>query len=534
MSKDIFSTELPHDFLAGIQSVVQGEEDITASLPDLESPAKTNHELARLLTLARALDNAHSWSGNAKWFSEESGYPIESTPKHKAFFDAGKEYPERLFMAANRTGKSLSGAFEVSCHATGEYPTWWNGRVFDHPTDGWAVGPDARTVRDTIQKELLGPMGEWGTGMIPANKLGKCNGLQGVPGAIDTIRIKHKSGGWSTLGFKNYKQDIQAFMGTSRHYVWCDEECPIEVWNECNIRTATTKGIMLATFTPLEGLTRMVINFCKNADFLAGSRPIIGLRPSDEDGEEETVGYTNKKAVIQAGWDDAPWLDGETRARLLSDTPPHLRDARSKGIPSLEGGNVFSTPIEQITCEPFSIPTNWPRMYALDVGWNRTAAVWAALDPNSDTLYFYDEHYEGEKEPHHHAFCIRSRGEWIHGVIDPASRGRSAADGKKLWTMYRAKDLGLKLHLAKNERESGIQALSQRFSTGKARVFKTLTNFQREYMLYRRKTNGQVIDEDDHLMDAARYVVNNMSRMISSAQAKPNMGVTYRSTQYDI
>lgn len=532
MSVNIFSDELPKDFLEGLPSILIGEGDVLAGLPSAEAtPSAKTRELARMVELARALTSAHAESGIAKWFPETGKYSIWETPKHKAFFDAGRDYPERLFMAANRSGKSLSGAFEVTCHATGEYPSWWNGAVFEHPTDGWAVGPDARTVRDTIQKELLGAIGEWGTGMIPASKLGKATGIQGVPGAIDTIRIKHISGGWSTLGFKNYKQDIQAFMGTSRHYVWCDEECPIEIWNECNIRTATTKGIMLATFTPLEGLTRMVINFCKKADFLAGSKPLIGL--TDEEGDE-AVGSFNKKAVIQAGWDDAPWLDEETKSRLLADTPPHLRDARSKGIPSLEGGNVYSTPIEQITCEPFSIPENWPRMYALDVGWNRTAAVWATLDPNSDTLYFYDEHYQGEQEPHHHAYSIRSRGEWIHGVIDPASRGRSSVDGKKLWAMYRAPALGLKLFLAKNERESGIQALSQRFATGKARVFKTLTNFQREYMLYRRKTNGQVIDEDDHLMDAARYVINNMNRMISSTQARPPMNATYRSTQYDI
>jgi hypothetical protein len=88
-------------------------------------------------------------------------------------------------------------------------------------------------------------------------------------------------------------------------------------------------------------------------------------------------------------------------------------------------------------------------MYALDVGWNRTAVIWAALDPVTDTIYLYDEHYRGQEMPSVHGYAIQSRGAWIHGVIDPASRGRSQVDGVKLMRSY--KDLGLLLFPAKNE-----------------------------------------------------------------------------------
>jgi hypothetical protein len=120
----------------------------------------------------------------------------------------------------------------------------------------------------------------------------------------------------------------------------------------------------------------------------------------------------------------------------------------------------------------------------------------------------------------------------MYGVIDPATRGRSQVDGTKLYTLY--KQLGLKLFLAKNEREAGISALAQRFSTGKAKVFSTLKDFQKEYMLYRRDTRGKVVDENDHLMDCARYVVNNMNRMSSHRPNGPVPGLTYTETKYDI
>lgn len=532
---------IPAEFLSSLEEAQMGWNDFDPDFGEDPPTYQVNgsaKDMAQLLKMIELYQAKKKESGSSKWFDPESDYNIDACPKHRAFFAAGAAYDERLFMAANRVGKSVAGAYEVACHATGIYPSWWAGRVFDGPTDGWAVGPDARTVRDTIQKELLGPIGEWGTGMIPAHLLGKCSALQGTPQAIDVIRIKHVSGGWSTIGFKNYKQDIQAFMGTSRHWVWTDEECPIEIWNECNIRTATTQGIMLATFTPLQGLTRMVVNFCKDADFLEGASPLAitaeeeSTEEFDDNAASETVGAHKTKAVIQAGWDDAPWLTETTKARLLRDTPDHLKDARSKGIPSMGAGAVFPVPLENLLVEPFSIPDNWPRMYGLDVGWNRTAAVWGALDPNSDTLYLYDEHYQGEQLPSHHAFCIKSRGEWIRGAIDPATRGRSQVDGNRLLVIY--KQLGLKLLPAKNEREAGIEDLKQRMATGKLKVFRTMVNWQKEYILYRRKLNGKIADENDHLMDATRYIINNMIRMSSKTENHRATGVRYAPTIYGI
>jgi hypothetical protein len=58
--------------------------------------------------------------------------------KHMEFFRAGAGSKERLFMAANRVGKTIAGAYEATCHLTGLYPDWWEGKRFDKPTDGWA------------------------------------------------------------------------------------------------------------------------------------------------------------------------------------------------------------------------------------------------------------------------------------------------------------------------------------------------------------------------------------------------------------
>lgn len=531
-------SDLSQDFMDSLSQFdgQEVEQHILQSL--VTTQAELNkydaHSIQKLLDLVAQIEAMEREGGTAKWFDPAGPFPISSLPKHKAFFDAGAKYPERLFMAGNRVGKSIAGCYELACHLTGEYPIWWTGQRFDHPVYAWAIGKDARSVRDTAQRELLGPIGEWGTGMIPAHKLGKFFGLQGTPQAIDIIKVKHKSGGWSELGFKNYQQDIGSFMGTTRHVVWLDEECPLEIYNECNIRCATVNGIMLVTFTPLEGLTPMVVNFCKRADFLVGAKPIVAIDQAD-DWEEEgeyTVGRDTPKAVVQAGWNDAPWLSEEMKARLLEDTPLHLRKARMEGAPAMGDGNVYPISLEEILVKPFSIPEGWPRMYALDVGWNKTAAIWAALDPVTDTLYFYDEHYKGKELPAVHGYAILSRGKWIPGVIDPAAHGRSPNDGQKIIRTY--KDMGLILYDAKNEVESGVLNLGQRFAVGKAKVFTTLVNFQKEYMLYRRDKNGKIIKENDHLMDTARYIVNNMVRMSNAGDQKLNQGIKYAPNRYRI
>lgn len=211
------------------------------------------------------------------------------------------------------------------------------------------------------------------------------------------------------------------------------------------------------------------------------------------------------KYLVQAGWSDVPHLDEQTQRELRESTPPHLRDAREHGIPSLGAGAIYPIPLSEVLVEPFAIPAYWPRLYTLDVGWNRTAALWGAWDRRVDALYLYTEHYRGQAEPSIHASAIKARGAWIPGLIDPAARGRAQKDGEQLIVTYR--ELGLNLLPAQNAREAGIYAVWERLSTGRLKVFNTLMNWQAEYRLYRRDENGKVVKECDHLMDAMRYLV---------------------------
>lgn len=476
------------------------------------------HTLAQLNSLLDEYEKRQKHSGMDKWFKPGTPFGIENLPKHKAFFDAGTKYGQRLFMAANRVGKTIAGALEGSFHATGLYPEWWEGRRFSEPTHGWAIGSTARSTRDTVQKELMGPIGAWGTGMIPADLIGKMWAMPGTPQGIDVVQVKHVSGGWSTIGFKNYEQPIEAYYGTALHWVWGDEIMPINIYNECLVRTMTTNGIIYVTFTPLKGLTPLVVKFCEDADYLAGAKKILGLPQGieGEDEEELSTDVKSFKAIVQAGWDDAPWLTEDDKAKILDSSEPHLRETRRTGVPSMGSGAVYPITLDSLVVDPFEIPSHFRKLYAMDVGWNRTAALWGALDPNSDMLYLFDEHYVGEQPPAVHASGIRSRGEWIPGVIDPASKGRSQGDGSQLLQTY--KDLGLKLQKADNDVEGGIQQVWQRISSGKLKVFSSMHNLAKEYVLYRRDEKGRVMKENDHLMDCMRYLVAELNRAKSINQ----------------
>jgi hypothetical protein len=261
----------------------------------------------------------------------------------------------------------------------------------------------------------------------------------------------------------------------------------------------TCDGMLMLTFTPLLGMSEVVLLFLPEG------------RLDQPDRES--------KYVVMATWDDAPHLTAEAKKELWASIPPFQRDARSKGVPQLGAGAIYPVPESDLLVDPFEIPAHWPRGYGMDVGWNCTGAVWGALDRPNGTLYLTNEYKRNQAEPAVHTAAIKAPGDWMPGFIDPASRGRGQKDGTQLFNDYR--QLGLKLQMADNGVESGLYAVWNRMSTGRLKVFRSLQSWLAEFRLYRRDERGRVVKENDHLMDATRYLESRVQAMITKPIPKP-------------
>lgn len=186
------------------------------------------------------------------------------------FHAKGKTHDEGLLMAANQVGKTFAAGCEVSYHLTGEYPDWWPGRTWNRPIRAWAGGVTQESTRDNPQRILVGEPAEptqWGTGTIPGKRIVRTTNARGIPNAINSIVVKHRSGkGNSVIVFKNYEQGRTKWQGETLDLIWCDEEPPIDLYSEAQARTAKLKGMIMVTFTPLLGMSEVVRMFLNDSD----------------------------------------------------------------------------------------------------------------------------------------------------------------------------------------------------------------------------------------------------------------------------
>ena len=464
----------------------------------------------QLLDLLAEIERRERGRKISTFFPDETR---EQYKKHLEFFREGASHKQRLVLAANRIGKTVMAAYELTCHLTGEYPDWWEGKRFSTCNHWWVVGKSSETVRQILQLELLGPVGSFGTGFVPMDRLdfeSLADAKKSSTG-VSSFRVKHVNGTYSTVEFKSAEQGRQAFEGTAKS-IWIDEECPYDIYTECLLRTMTGDNILMMTFTPLKGLSEVVLSFLESGDIMSAGETGVS------------------KYVVRATWDDAPHLSEEAKRVMLESIPPFQRDARTKGVPQLGSGAIFPVAESEIVVQPFEIPKHWPRAYGFDVGRN-TAAVWITLDRESQVLYAYADWFQAEGQPSSHSTSIQSRGKWIRGAIDTAARGRSQTDGENLFQIYT--ELGLRIQNADKAVESGLLEMLELFTQGRLKIFSTCTGLLEEMRLYRRDEKGNIVKKNDHRMDAFRYAVFTRDRILWT-EAEANAIINPETRVFDL
>ena len=435
-------------------------------------------------------------------------------PYQLKFHESGAGANQRLLMAANRIGKSYCGSMELSYHLTGLYPKWWKGREYRQPIVAWAGGVSNETTRDIVQFELLGSPDDpeaFGSGTIPKNYIVKTERKPGVPNAKSVALIKHVSGGNSSLFFKAYEMGVEKWQGRSVDCIWLDEEPSRDIYSQAVTRTLDRKGMVYMTFTPEAGMTETVASFMNN------------LKPG--------------QALINATWDDASekitteggkpgHLNELVMEQILSSYSPHEREMRRYGRPSIGSGLIFPIMEEKIMTDPIQIEDHWPRIAAIDFGWDHpTAIVWGAIDRDEDVFYVYDCYRMSKASPAVHAQAIRGRPNFIPIAYPHDGNRRDSMGNPGLADQYR--NLGCNVLLdhftnpaalgqnkGGNSIEEGLMAMIQAMENDKFKVFSTLSDWWEEFRMYHRK-GGKVVPIRDDLMSATRYAFQSQRFAIS-------------------
>lgn len=404
-------------------------------------------------------------------------------------------------MAGNQLGKTWAGTMELAMHLTGCYPAWWQGHRFEGAVKAWLGSVSQEVSRATVQRLLLShgdadPLNL--RGVLPA-------GWQRASGAVvgaDEVLIPHARGGQSSLAFKSYAQGRERWQGASLDLVWFDEEPGFDVYMEGLTRTNATGGVVFATFTPLLGRTALVERF-------------LGQPHVD-------------RALITMRLEDAQHLSAADKRRILSSYPAHEREVRANGVPVLGSGRVFDVAEDVITVAPFDIPAHWPRLGALDFGWDHpTAAVEVAWDRDRDIAYVLRCYRQRHATPHVHAAVLLGWGRGLVWVWPHDGLAHDKTSGVTLAQQYRAQ--GLTMHPDRvtfpdgsNGLEAGVMDMLQRLQSGRLRVFSGAPDWFEEYRLYHRKS-GQIVPERDDLLAATRYALMGL-RHARTAAVLPRAG----------
>jgi phage terminase large subunit-like protein len=406
-------------------------------------------------------------------------------PKQSAFHAAGAKHRERLLMAGNQLGKTLAGAMETAIHATGRYPAWWQGKRFDKPTVSWVAGTTGETVRDTVQRMLIGRPGQEGTAAIPKDAVGELVPARGIPDLLDSIRVRHESGAISTIGLKSYLRGRESFQGETLDFLWFDEEPPPDVYFEALTRTNVSQGPIWLTFTPLTGVSTVVKRYL--------------MEPSPD------------RHVTTMTIDDVGHFSEKERTQIIDSYPEHEREARTRGVPTMGSGRIFPTSEENLLVDPFDIPTHWLRWGGCDFGWTHYAAFTElAWDRDLDIIYLVRTLRLKEQTPIEHAQAIRP---WRLLWAWPRDGKRATLEGAGVPLMRQYADAGLDMmheHAQFEDGgvsvEAGLMEMADRMRGGRWKVFKGQNDaWLEEYRLYHRDADGRVVAENDDAISASRY-----------------------------
>ena len=399
----------------------------------------------------------------------------------------------RLYIGGNRGGKTVGGATETIWRCAGTHPYQHTPRP---PIRARAVAVDfVNGVEAIVKPEIR----RW----IAPSMLVNGSWEDSYSAASRTLTFDNGS----FLEFKSYDQDLDKHAGTSRHWIWFDEEPPHSIFEENMMRLIDTSGKWCLTMTPVEGYTWTAEELYEPA--LRGDKDIY---------------------VVQVDMLDNPYLNHKSIEEAMSHLSPEDREARQQGKYVMQGGLIFKKFRGDIHVRSDMIMNpkdpNVRLMASMDHGINnQTAWLWHLIH-NNGTVFTFKEHYQSDWTITQHAQEVKRIEAQIGRIPelrvgDPAIKHREAQTGMSNQIAYAQK--GVYIALANNDVNAGIAKMQDYLfwdekTPPKWFIHDSCHNLIREMRKYRwkewdsrklRDKNNKKEEphkKDDHAVDSARYL----------------------------
>lgn len=470
-------------------------------------------ELLKAYEASEILVKKRKYTKIESYFQDIGPNSRENYPKQIELINAGKTHNIRALIGGNGTGKSIWLGIETYYHMSGLYPKWWEGHRFTYPINVWLCGKDAKILREGLQEVLFGGIGDddIGSGLIPREYLCDDKGIpqtsamSGTASCIGLFRVKHHNklgvfDGWSKCEFKTYDSGWAAYQGPTRDLIGFDEDPnDTKIYSECLARLrpkdGRPSGHFIAAFTPTFGMSDVYLSFVPD-----------GVFPANNEHPNNPLKYTQRIT-----WDDVKHLTKEYKDSMIAEwtiSDPQNMDARIYGLAAMGSGRVYPIDESFVVTQITRIPSYWQKCYGMDPGQANFAVVWVTKDADTGVYYAYDEYKHGKIVYLLHAEAIKTRGDWIHGGIDPHEAVKPRDSGETVHSYFETQ--GLHLVAAKGDPDATRAKIRAMFDSGALKIMDRCQGLIKEIRTYRYDKddpNKIARNQDDHLCDALAYAI---------------------------
>lgn len=429
-------------------------------------------------------------------------YGYKPLEKQVLFHSSGAK--GRLFLGGNRSGKTVGGAAEAVMWLTGKHKFL---RTPPPPVRGRCVSVD---FVNGVEKIVRPEIAKW----MPLSELKGNSWESAYDRELRTLYLENGS----FLEFMSYDQDLDKFAGTSRHFVWFDEEPPHSIFNECLIRLIDTGGHWWITMTPVNGMT-----WVYDTVYIPGR-----VDPNIY--------------VVETGIDDNLTLSVSEIDSIISLMPKDEKDARRHGKFMAIGGLIYKQFTSDCILPPVVDSVYWPNLKKewthfrmMDHGFNNPTAWLFGCADTDGRMIIYDELYVDHMVVSEVAKLVHLKQRDLglppaYTVGDPSIVNSDPITGTSVHIEYA--NSGVYIAPGNNDVHAGINLVAQRLEQKLLFVTRNCEQTIREFSKYRWATwaTARTRDEknakeephkkDDHAMDALRYGV--ASRPIMEGKVFPS------------